>query len=128
MSKAMTFAELVACCDAEPAVLPDAGVTVARAYASDLLSDVIAHAPDESVLITVQNHLNTVAVATLVGCRAILVCHHREIPADMLAAATAERVAILRTRLSQFEASCRLGARRLSQRCSRSAALSVDLR
>ena len=106
----MTLAGVVACCEADPAVLPDAGAIIACAYTSDLLSDVMAHAPEACVLITVQNHLNTVAVATLVGCRAILVCHHREIPADMLAAATHARVAILRTRISQFEASCRMGA------------------
>ena len=107
----MTIGELMVCCKAEPAVLPDADVTVACGYTSDLLSDVIAHAPNGCVLITVQNHLNTVAVATLVGCRAILVCHHREIPAEMSDAATTERVAILRTRLSQFEASGCIGAR-----------------
>ena len=105
----MTLAELVACSEAEAAVLPEAAVEIVRAYTSDLLSDVIAHAPDQSVLITVQNHRNTVAVATLVGCRAILVCHHREIPADMAEVAAAERVAVLRTRLNQFEASCRIG-------------------
>ena len=105
----MTLAGVVACCEAEPAVLPDAGAIIACAYTSDLLSDVMAHAPEACVLITVQNHLNTVAVATLVGCRAILVCHHREIPADMAEVAAAERVAVLRTRLNQFEASCRIG-------------------
>jgi len=107
----MTLDELAACCEAAPVVLPDAGGTIACGYTSDLLSDVMAHAPDACVLVTVQNHLNTVAVATLVGCRAILVCHQREIPADMQAAAAAEQVAILRTRLSQFEASCRIGVR-----------------
>ena len=105
----MTLTELISGCEAEPVVLPDAEVAILRGYTSDLLSDVIAHAPEGCALITVQNHLNTVAVATLVGCRAILVCHNREIPADMHAAAAREGVALLRTRLSQFEASCRVG-------------------
>jgi len=112
----MTMAELVACCEAEAVVLPPRATGVSCAYTSDLLSDVIAHAPDQSVLITVQNHLNTVAVATLVGCRAILVCHQRAIPADMRDAAAAEQVAILRTRLSQFESSCRIGKNLASNR------------
>jgi predicted transcriptional regulator len=75
-------------------------------YTSDLLSDVIGHCPEDSVLITVQNHKNTVAVCTLVGAVAILVTHNREIPPDMLQAATAEQVAILRTPLDQFHATC----------------------
>ena len=107
----MTIAELAVCCEAEQVVMPDAAVTIVRGYTSDLLSDVIAHAPEESVLITVQNHLNTVAVATLVGCRVILVCHHREIPEEMRTAAAKENVAVLRTRLNQYEASGRIGAK-----------------
>ena len=109
MEQTLTIDALAACCDATRGAIPDAGGVIACAYTSDLLSDVMAHAPEGCVLITVQNHLNTVAVATLVGCRAILVCHGREVPDDMLAAATRERVAVLRTRLSQFEASCRIG-------------------
>jgi hypothetical protein len=111
----ITIAELAACCEAAPVVLPDPAVTVAQGYASDLLSDVMAHAPDQSVLITVQNHRNTVAVATLVGARAILVCHDRTVPEEMAQSAAAERVAILRTRFSQFEASCRVAAALTSQ-------------
>lgn len=105
-----TLAELAAALPAEIVLLPDASAPIAAAYTSDLLSDVMAHAPADSILITVQNHLNTVAVATLVNARALLVCHGRAIPADMEAAARAERVAVLRTSLNQFEASCRIGA------------------
>lgn len=111
MSQRITCAELASCCDAEPVVLPDPAATVSQGYTSDLLSDVIAHAPDNAVLITVQNHLNSVAVATLVGARVILVCHDRIVPEAMAEAAASEHVAILRTRLSQFEATCRIGAR-----------------
>jgi hypothetical protein len=106
----MTLNALAAALPADVVCLPDAAVQVAAAYTSDLLSDVMAHAPADSILITVQNHRNTVAVATLVNARAILVCHGREIPADMDAAARSESVALLRTPLNQFEASCRLGA------------------
>ena len=37
------------------------------AYVGDLLSDVMGHAGEDSVLVTVQNHLNTIAVCTLVA-------------------------------------------------------------
>ena len=75
-------------------------------YCGDLLSDVMAHCPEDSIFITVQNHKNSVAVATLVGAVAILVVHDREIPKDMLDAAQAEHVMLLRTGKDQFEASC----------------------
>lgn len=98
----MTLAELVEKTRGTVAVdRPDA--VVGSAYASDLLSDVIGHCGDESVLITVQNHLNTIAVCTLAGIEAIVICHDRPVPDDMAAAAEREGVAIVRTPLSQFE-------------------------
>lgn len=106
----MTLKELIDTCGLEGVFVPDAQAAVSAAYTSDLLSDVMAHCPDESVLVTVQNHKNTVAVCTLVGAVAILVVHRREIPEDMLAAARQESVALLRTPDDQFAVSCKLGA------------------
>jgi hypothetical protein len=78
------------------------------AYTSDMLSDVMAHAPEDSVLITIQAHTNTVAVATLAGVRAILVCHNRPAPPDMLEAARRELIAVVTTSCAQYEASWRV--------------------
>jgi len=86
------------------------GAEATCAYASDLLSDVMGHCADGAVLITIQNHLNTIAVCTLVGCEIIVVCHGRPIPDDMAAAAKREGVAIVATPLSQFETSVRLSS------------------
>ena len=82
-----------------------ADAEISAAFTSDLLSDVMAHAAENSVLITIQAHQNTVAVATLAGIRAILACSSRPVPADMLAAARKESVGIYRTALNQFDAS-----------------------
>jgi hypothetical protein len=105
----MTIGELITACGLEGVRVPDAGAEVACAYTSDLLSDVMAHCPAGAVLVTVQNHKNTVAVCTLVGAPAILLVHGREIPDDMAAAAEGEGVALLRTKDDQFAASCKLG-------------------
>ncbi|GAB1431982.1 DRTGG domain-containing protein [Spirochaetota bacterium] len=78
---------------------------VRSGYTSDLLSDVMAKAKDDSVLITIQAHKNSVAVATLVGIRAIVICNSRPVPDDMKEAAKSEGIAIYRTDLSQFEVS-----------------------
>ena len=82
---------------------------VSGAYTSDLLSDVMANAGDDEVLITIQAHTNTVAVASLAGVCAILICNNRPVSDDMVAAARKERLALLRTARNQFEASCLLG-------------------
>jgi hypothetical protein len=78
---------------------------VESAYTSDLLSDVMANAGDATVLITIQAHKNTVAVASLNDIRAIVVCNDRPIPEDMVNAAADEGIAIVVTSRNQFEVS-----------------------
>lgn len=77
-------------------------------FTSDLLSDVMGKAKADSVLITIQAHKNTVAVASLAGVCAIVICSDRPVPADMVAAAKEEGVAVFRTALNQFESSGRI--------------------
>jgi serine kinase of HPr protein (carbohydrate metabolism regulator) len=75
------------------------------AYTSDLLSDVMANAHETDMLITIQSHKNTVAVATLVGASAIVVCNNRPVPEDMIDAARQEQIAILVSSRNQFTVS-----------------------
>lgn len=74
-------------------------------YTSDLLSDVMGNAPEDSVLITIQAHRNTVAVAFNAGIVAILLCNNRPAPEEMIAAAKEEGIALFRCKVSQFKAS-----------------------
>lgn len=83
---------------------------VASAYTSDLLSDVMAHAHERDVLITIQSHKNTVAVATLVGVAAIIVCNERPVPEDMIEAAREESIGILVSTEDQYTVSGRIYA------------------
>lgn len=71
-------------------------------YTSDLLSDVMGNAEDESILVTIQAHKNTVAVATLKDSKAIIICNNRPIPEDMIEAAQQEHIALFSTSLNQF--------------------------
>ena len=84
------------------------GAAAEGVYTSDLLSDVMGHAGEDSVLVTVQNHLNTIAVCTLVGIAVIVICHDRPVPPDMAEAAQREGVAIVVTPLSQYAAALAL--------------------
>ena len=74
-------------------------------YTSDLLSDVMANADDGCALITIQAHVNTVAVASLAGASAIIICGNHPIPGDMEEAARREGIALLQTEHNQFNAS-----------------------
>ena len=89
-------------------IVDNIGGEITAAYTSDLLSDVMGHCGDESVLITIQNHLNAIAVCTLAGIEAVVICQGRPVPDDMKAAAEREEVAIVVTPLSQFAASIAL--------------------
>ena len=71
-------------------------------YMGDLLSDIMGHAGEDCALVTIQNHLNTIAVCTLVGCSVIVLCHSRPVPPDMAEAAAREGVAIVCTPRSQY--------------------------
>ncbi len=103
----MTFQELTARVQGT-VVVDNPEAAISAAYTSDLLSDVMGHCGDESVLVTIQNHLNTIAVCTLAGIEAIVLCHNRPAPDDMVEAARREGIGILTSPLSQFAASVAL--------------------
>jgi serine kinase of HPr protein (carbohydrate metabolism regulator) len=78
---------------------------VADGYTSDLLSDVMGNAKEESVLITIQAHKNSVAVASQLDFAGIIICNNRSIPSELIEAAESEKIAVLKTPLNQFTAS-----------------------
>lgn len=78
------------------------------AYTGDLLSDVMGNAAEESVLITIQAHKNSVAVASLLGMKAIILCNNREPTSDMVEAAIDESIAIFVTKETQFVVSYKI--------------------
>lgn len=77
-------------------------------YASDLLSDVMAHAGEGDVWVTVQAHQNIVAVATLAGLSAIVVAGGVRCEPEAIARAEQEGIPLLRTDLPAFEVVGRL--------------------
>jgi hypothetical protein len=106
----MRISELAASLGLEIAQSGYADREVSEGYSSDLLSDVMANARADGVLVTVQAHKNAVAVASLVGLAAIVVCNSRPLPDDMVEAARAEGIAVFRSPESAFEISGRLWA------------------
>jgi hypothetical protein len=77
-------------------------------YVSDLLSDVMANSQEGDVWVTVQRHLNTVAVAQLKGLAGIVIVNGRQPEPDMLARAAEHDVAVVVTPLPAFDVAGRL--------------------
>ncbi len=77
-------------------------------YASDLLSDVMAHTKAGDLWITLQVHLNIVAVATLNDLAAIVLVNGREPEGSTLSKAEAEGVPLLVSSRPAFEVVGRL--------------------
>ncbi|MCC6485097.1 MAG: serine kinase [Armatimonadetes bacterium] len=82
----------------------DAGITRATGvYVSDLLSDVMGQAHSGEIWVTVQSHLNVVAVAALKELSAVIICQSREVAPAVAARAKGEGVVLFRTPLSAYE-------------------------
>lgn len=111
----MTFQELTGKLNGT-IVVDNPNAVINYAYSGDLLSDVMGHCGDESVLITIQNHLNAIAVCTLAGIEAVVICQGRPIPDDMKAAAEREGIGLITTPLSQFATSIALAELKPSSR------------
>ena len=83
---------------------------LAGGYTSDLLSDVMANLGEREVLITIQAHRNTIAVASLAEASAVVFCHGRTAGPDVIEAAAKEGIALFNTPDNQFDATCKIAA------------------
>ncbi len=72
-------------------------------YVSDLLSDVLANAPADGVLVTVQVHLNVVAVAVHAGLKAVIFALDRRPEEAVVQRAVQEGIALFCSALPAFE-------------------------
>ena len=79
------------------------GNEVTGGYASDLLSDVIANSSEGNLWITLQIHLNIVAVASMKDLAGIILVNGREPQEDTVQKADAESIPIMVSRLPAFE-------------------------
>jgi hypothetical protein len=72
-------------------------------YASDLLSDVLAHGRKDQIWVTLQIHPNIIAVAAFKELAAIVLVNGREPAPETMALAQRERISIVGTPLTAFE-------------------------
>jgi hypothetical protein len=85
-----------------------AGVTPTSGYTSDLLSCVMAGAKKGAVWVTLQAHLNIVAVAALLEMSAIIITEDAQPEAATIDKANEEGITLLATEKPSFEVVGRL--------------------
>ena len=89
--------------DLMPEVPLEEDVEVSNGYASDLLSDVLAHAPRGGVLVTIQIHMNVAAVATHAGLAAVIFASDRAPDEAVVKKAVDEHVRLYTSEKSTFD-------------------------
>jgi hypothetical protein len=107
----MTVKELIETLELEP-LTENTGLDgqVEAGYVSDLLSDVIANAPENSVWVTVQRHINILGVAKLKNIVAIITPRSLVVEAGVIDKAKDEGIALLRSGWTAFEITGKLYA------------------
>ncbi len=100
----MTVAQLMKILDAEhvtPGVSLDGEVSCG--YACDLLSWVMAHGSQKTAWITVQTHLNVIAVAVLMEFSCILLPEDIEMEESSIEKARSENIPVLKSRKTAYQ-------------------------
>lgn len=94
--------------DLTPELADDHGVDITRGYASDLLSDILANGPAGGVAVTIQAHMNTVAVALHARLAAVVLANGRRPDDDVIERAVEEKIPLLLSRTGTFDVVGRL--------------------
>ncbi len=76
---------------------------VTRGYTSDLMSDVMAHADEGDLWITLQTHQNIVAVAVMKTLAGIILVNNRQPQEDTIQKAEVEHIPVMISGMPAFE-------------------------
>jgi len=87
----------------ESLAMPCPEKEIEGAYAGDLLSWVMGRAEEGCVWATIMTNINVIAVASLVGVAATVICEDSEVPEDIIATANEKSVNLFRTKLPIYE-------------------------
>jgi predicted transcriptional regulator len=109
----MTLGEIATSLDLvvlTPELPVEGGEHVTRAHASDLLSEVLANAPAGGLLLTIQAHMNVVAVALHAGLAAVIFTGGMRPEELVRLKAVQEGIPLLATKDTSFDTAGRLYA------------------
>ena len=107
----MTVRELIEATGWEVLVEPgNPQQTVSGGFAGDLLSWVMAHGAEGMAWVTVQTHMNVIAVAVLAEMACVILPENIHMEQESLDKAAAEGLCVLRSPLSGYEICGRMHA------------------
>ena len=104
----MKIQELVEKTNWKTLVLEDPDAEIMGGFAGDLLSWVMGNGKPGEVWVTVQVHLNVIAVSSLCEFAGIVLCKGANMPEDVLAKAKDEGLNVLYSDLPAYETICTL--------------------
>ena len=102
MVKKMKINDLIQTGDFKQVTDLDLEKTLEGIYCGDLLSWVMSHAKEGEAWITVQTHMNVIAVASLLNLACIIVPENIDVEAETIEKATSEEIPILVTNLNAY--------------------------
>ena len=106
----MTLSELISCIEARVLVQPENDPVIECGYTCDLLSWVMAHGAPGMAWVTVQTHMNVIAVASLMEMAAVIIPEGIQMEQPSLDKAKDEGITVLQTKLTAYEICARLAA------------------
>jgi len=81
---------------------------ISYGFSGDLLSDVLAHAPKGGLLVTIQVHMNVIAVSSHAGLRAVIFAAGRKPEEAVRQRAVEENISLFSSPESAFDISGKL--------------------
>lgn len=110
----MTVKEMIGLIEAEN-MTPETDVNaeVSCGYTCDLLSWVMAHGAEGMAWVTVQTHMNVIAVASLMEMSAVIIPEGIEMEEPSVEKAKEEGITVLQSPLTAYEICARLAAQGL---------------
>lgn len=97
------IAELIKKCDLSVYSGDNFDEEVKNVYIGDLLSDVMGNAKEDSVWLTVQSHINIIAVANITSTKVIILCNGLNYEKGTKEKAELNNVVLLKSNQNSFE-------------------------
>jgi len=91
-----------------PQLSPDNSADVSGGHVSDLLSDVLANAPAKGVLVTIQVHMNVIAIAVHADLAAVIFASGKTPEAAVVKKAVEEKIPLYVAKEPAFDVVGRL--------------------
>ncbi len=83
-------------------------IATENVYIGDLLSLVMSRAEDQAIWITIQTHLNVMAVAELLDFSCIIVVEDLEIEPETIEKSNELQIPILKSKYTAYDIACRI--------------------